>query len=183
MLRYYTKFLFPVSPEGSVQVSPQNVILIQDDAIIFDCNAMGGPTNSFIWTMDGNVIGNESVFNVMDIDASRGGSYTCTVSNAAGTDAASTTLYVAPYIDAPLERETLAVNGSNLNISCSAAGFPIPIVKWVDMQGIEVSNSSQLQFSPVIFGDEGVYRCVATTDIKETIYTAVNQTTLVGNLA
>ena len=133
--------------------------------------------------MDGNVIGNESMVNVTDIDASHGGNYTCTVSNAAGTDSVSTTLYVAPYIDTPLERETLAVNGSNLNISCNVAGFPIPVVKWVDMQGIEVSNSSQLQFSPVVFGDEGLYHCVATTEIGETIFTAMNETTLIGKLA
>ena len=144
---------------------------------------MGGPNNSFVWTMDANVIGSESVLNVVDIDASHGGSYICTVSNAAGAESASATLYVEPYIDTPLERETLAINGSNLNISCNAVGFPIPVVVWVDMQGIEVSNSSQLQFSPVLFGDEGLYRCVATSEIGETIFTAMSETTLVGKLA
>ena len=172
-----------VSPEGSVRVSPQDILSIRSDAMTLMCTAMGGPSISFVWTMDGNIIGNESMLNLVDIDASHGGSYTCTVSNPAGADSASTTLYVQPYIDTPLERETLAFNGSNLNISCNAAGFPIPVVKWVDMQGIEVSNSSQLQFDPVMFGDEGLYHCVATTVVGESVFTAVNETTLIGKLA
>ena len=174
---------FTVSPESSVHVSPQDIISTKGDTITLVCTAMGGPSNLFIWTVDGNIIGNESMVNVTDIDASHGGNYTCTVSNAAGAESASTTLYVAPYIDTPLDREILAVNGTNLNISCNAAGFPIPVVKWVDMQGIEVSDSSQLQFSPVTFGDEGLYHCVATAEIGETTYTVMNETTLIGKLA
>ena len=65
------------------------------------------------------------------------------ISNAAGAEYASASLYVKPYIDTSLDRETLAVNGSNLNISCNAVGFPIPVVVWVDMQGIEVERECQ----------------------------------------
>ena len=158
------------------------MISTQGNTITLVCSAMGGPNNSFIWTMGGNNIGNESILNVVNISGSHGGSYICTVSNAAGADSAPTTLYVQPYIDTPLERETLAVNGSNLNISCNTAGFPIPVVKWVDLQGIEVSNSSQLQFDPVMFGDEGLYRCVATTVVGESVFTAMNETILFGNI-
>ena len=170
-----------MSPEGSVQVSLRDISLTQGDTLTFVCTAMGGPNNSFIWTKDGKIVGNETMLNVIDINASHGGSYRCTVSNAAGNDSASTTLYVAPYIVTQLEAETLAVNGSNLNISCNAAGFPAPLVVWVDMQGIEVSNSSELHFRPIQFGDEGLYRCVATTMIGELNFTAVNETTIVGN--
>ena len=141
---------------------------------------MGGPSNSFTWTMDGNIVGYETMLSVIDINASHGGNYSCTVSNAAGNDSASTTLYVAPYIVTQPDAETLAVNGSNLYISCNASGFPTPKVKWVDMQGSEVSNSSQLQFRPVQFGDEGLYRCAATTEIGETTFTAMNETILIG---
>ena len=83
--------------------------------------------------MNGNIIGNDSMLEVMDIDASSGGVYTCIVSNAAGSDSASTTLYVAPYIVTPLEEQTLTTNGSNVSISCDADGFPNPSVSWVDM--------------------------------------------------
>ena len=125
-------------------------------------------------------IGNESTLVVMDIDASSGGDYTCTVSNAAGNDSASTTLYVAPYIVTPLEEQTLTTSGSSVNISCDADGFPIPTVRWVDMTNAEVVNTSLLKFNPVMFGDEGLYRCVASAEINGMSFTATDETILVG---
>ena len=117
---------------------------------------------------------------VMDIDASSGGSYMCTVSNAAGNDSASTTLYVAPYIVTPLEEQTLTTDGSNVNISCDADGFPSPTVSWVDMTNAQIVNMSLLEFSSVVFGDEGLYRCVAIAEIDGINFTAMDDTILVG---
>jgi dystroglycan 1 len=143
---------------------------------------MGGPDNSFIWEKNGTIIGNDSTVNLMAVGASQGGDYTCTVSNAAGSDSASTTLYVAPYIVTSLEEQILAVNGSNVNVTCNAAGFPAPIVTWVNMLDDEVSNTSQLLFTSVIFGDEGVYSCVASIEICGTNFSTRNDTILVGKL-
>ena len=146
----------------------------------FICTAFGGPDNFFLWRMNGNIIGNDSVLEVMDIDASSGGVYTCTVSNAAGSDSASTTLYVAPYIVTPLEEQALTTNGSNVNISCDADGFPSPTVSWVDMTNAEVMNTSVLEFSPVMFRDEGLYRCMAITEINGMRFTTTDDTILIG---
>ena len=146
-----------------------------------NCSAQGGPNNSYTWEKAGTPInGNESTLTLMDINATSGGNYTCTVSNAAGNDSASTTLYVAPYIISPLEDQTLTVSGANVSINCDAAGFPSPTVNWVDMTNMEASNTSLLEFSPVMFGDEGIYRCVATTGINGMNLTATDETTLVG---
>lgn len=148
--------------------------------MILFCTAMGGPDNSFHWEMNGTTIGNDSVVNLVAIDASQGGDYTCIVSNAAGSDSASTTLYVAPYIITSLKEPILTMNGSNVNITCNATGFPTPTVTWVDMLDIEVSSTSQLQFMPVLFGDEGAYYCVASTEINGTRFSTRNETTLTG---
>ena len=142
---------------------------------------MGGPDNSFNWKRNGTVIGNDSTISLVAVDASQGGDYTCTVSNAAGSDSASTTLYVAPYIVSSLEEQILTVNGSSVNITCIAAGFPAPVLTWVNMLDIEVSNSSQLQFTSVLFGDEGIYSCVVSIEINGTTFSARNETTLIGN--
>ena len=136
--------------------------------------------NTYLWMMNGVTVGNDSTLVVMDIDVTSGGSYTCTVSNAAGNESASTTLYVAPYIVTPLEEQTLTASGVNVNITCDAAGFPSPTVNWVDMTNMEVSNTSLLEFSPVMFGDEGLYHCVAATEINGMNLTATDETTLVG---
>ena len=174
-------FLFTVSPYGSAAVSPLDVTSSLGDTVTLVCTALGGPDNFFLWEMDGNFIGNESLLHLVAIDASYGGNYTCTVSNAAGTDSASTTLYVAPYIVTPLEEQILTASGSVVNISCDATGFPTPTVNWVDRLEMAVSSSSQLVFDPVIFGDEGLYRCVATTEINKFNYTTTDNTTLIGN--
>ena len=116
----------------------------------------------------------------MNFNTSSGGVYTCTVSNAAGSGSASTTLYVLPFIVTPLEEQILTMNGSNMNISCDADGFPNPTVSWVDMTNAEVVSTSLLEFSPVIFGDEGLYRCVATAEIDNMNFNATDDIILVG---
>ena len=148
--------------------------------ITFNCTASGGPDNVFQWEMSGNIVGNESILEVTDIDASSGGSYTCTVSNAAGSDSASTTLYVAPYIVTPLDEQTLTTNGSNVNVTCDADGFPTPTVSWMDMTNAEVVNVPLLEFNPVMFGDEGLYRCEATAEINGMNITTTDDTILIG---
>ena len=165
-------------------MSPEEQVANRGGNIALNCSAQGGPNNSYRWEKDGMSIGDsESTLLVNDIDASSGGNYTCLVSNAAGNDSASITLYVAPYIVTPLEEQTLTTNGSNVNISCDAAGFPSPSVNWVDMTNMTVSNTSLLQFIPVMFGDEGVYRCVASAEINSMNFTATDETTLVGKCA
>ena len=174
-------FFMPlVSPEGSVTVPVSSNISSVASNVAFDCFGMGGPENSYLWMMNGDVVGNDSMLEVMDIDASSGGVYTCTVSNAAGSGSVSTTLYVAPYIVTPLEEQTLITNGSNVNISCDADGFPSPTVSWVDMTNAQVVNMSLLELSPVMFGDEGLYRCLATAEIKGMNFTAMDDTIIVG---
>ena len=130
--------------------------------------------------MNGNIVGNNSMLEVMDIDASSGGSYMCTVSNAAGNDSASTTLYVAPYVVTPLEEQALTTNGSNVKISCDADGFPSPTVSWVDITNAEVVNMSLLEFSSVTFGDEGLYRCIAIAEINGVYFNTTDDIILVG---
>lgn len=173
--------LFTVSPEDSVAVSPLDIISSLGDSVMFVCTAMGGPGTSFEWLLNGTFIGNNSVLNLEKIDALYGGNYTCTVSNAAGTDSASTMLYVVPYIVTPLSEQILITNGSSVNINCESAGFPYPTVTWVDTQGLQVSSTLQLQFNPIMFGDEGIYSCIASAVINRTNFTALNTTNLTGN--
>ena len=180
MATLYFENFYIVSPEGSVIISVSSNISTIGGEVIYNCSSMGGPDNDYAWMKNGENIGNESTLLVTDIDASSGGSYTCLVSNAAGNDSASTTLYVTPYIVTPLEEQTLTTNGSNVNINCDADGFPNPTVNWVDMTSMEVSDRSLLQFSPVLFGDEGLYRCEATAEINSLTFSASNETTVVG---
>ena len=150
--------------------------------VILECTGGGGPNNTYEWMKDGTVLNDETsdTLTLIIDSASSGGSYTCTVSNAAGSDSASTTLYVAPYTVTPLKEQTLTTNGSNMNISCDADGFPSPTVSWVDMTNAQVVNMSLLEFNPVVFGDEGLYRCVAIAEINSIIFNTTDDIILVG---
>ena len=163
-------------------VRPFNTISVQGENITLTCSTVSRFIDSYQWVKNGSIVGNNETLEVK-IDASSGGIYTCTVSNAAGEDSLSTTLYVEPFINVPLNDQTLATNGSSVNINCDAAGFPAPNVSWIDALGLKVSNLSQLKFSPVVFGDEGLYHCILTTEIVGMQFSAMDETTLIGNVS
>ena len=159
-----------------------NVASLRDNVTLM-CSSDGGPNNTYQWMKDGTVLDDESdstiIVNV--INASSGGDYTCTVSNAAGNDSASTTIYVAPYIVTPLDELTLTFNGSSLNLTCVADGFPVPDVSWDrNMTDEVVADDSLLMIPTVTFGQEGVYRCLANATINGMNYEDSNITTVVG---
>ena len=158
-----------------------NVASIGDNVTLL-CTNGGGPSNAYEWSKGGRILNNEGDNTLMlnRIDITSGGNYTCTVSNAAGMDSTTTVLYIAPYIVTPLEEQTDTFNGSYVNISCDADGFPRPTVKWVNVTGMEVSNTSLLEFNPVVVRHEGGYRCIATLNVNDTDFTATDETILSG---
>ena len=89
----------------------------------------------------------------------------CVVSNAAGNDSATATLFVAPTI-VTQPADILTRNGTVVNFTCEAESFPAPEYQWEKYNEtmatfIRVGSDPVLEFSPALFGDEGTYRCVA----------------------
>ena len=96
-----------------------------------------------------------------------GGNYTCTVSNVAGTESATSSLYVLPVIiSQPINVST--VIGSTVRFSCEADGFPMPTYQWEkarqDGSFIKVPGAinQTLTLQSVSFEDNGRYRCITT---------------------
>ena len=170
-------------------VTPENQVFTRGENVTLTCTSMGGPGNVYQWEKDGRVVATDGVLTLMDIDASSGGIYTCTVSNLAGNDSATTTLYVVPYfVTHPENVET--TNSSEVNISCLAESFPEPEYLWMkdgdsdlvreDVITVDMPNS--LGFSPVLFGDEGEYTCVAFIMIDMVVHNGSSDTAvLAGN--
>ena len=171
---------FSVSPEGSASVSQDIAIVNFSDDVSLLCSALGGPLLSYQWEMNGTIVSSDSELILASIDVTFGGNYVCTVSNAAGNDTTSTMLYVTPYFPTRLETDILSEIWSSVDITCNAVGFPSPTVVWEDKLGGRVSNTSRLEFSPVTFGIEGVYRCIAFSDINGEVFSVENQTTIFG---
>jgi len=167
-----------VSPEGSVGISPEMAIAYVGGNITFSCLAQGGPDNEYQWQHDGVDLMNETsnILTIDNIGAVNGGNYTCVVSNAAGSDSATATLYVAPEI-VTQPADILTRNGTVVNFTCKAESFPAPEYQWEkydETMGtfIRVSSDPMLEFLPALFGDEGRYRCVASQPGTNRIYTS-----------
>ena len=187
----YMHYLFcVVSTEGSVMVMPVDHVFTRGENITLTCISMGGPGNIYQWEKDGETITTDNVLTLMHINASSGGIYTCTVSNLAGNDSATTTLYVAPYfIIHPENVET--TNSTEVNITCLAESFPDPEYVWMkdgdsdlvreDVVTVNMPNS--LGFRPVLFGDEGMYTCMAFITIDTVVHNESSDTAvLTGNI-
>ena len=83
-----------MSPAGGVLLFPSDDISTSfgsSETLI--CGAQGGPNNTFEWTnSQGQVISNSTQLEFPSITGSDGGLYTCTVTNAAGSDNVNTTI-------------------------------------------------------------------------------------------
>ena len=91
--------LHAVSPEDSVQVTPEVIHAERDTIVEFNCSALGGPGNNFIWfrMLDDEVVGSNPVLQVGVEGAFAGGVYECLVENDAGSDIAVVTLNGTAY--------------------------------------------------------------------------------------
>ena len=172
-VKFSTSFLHTVAP--IVVVSPSTQTTNNGSTVSIECLAEGGPDNMFQWIAGGDTLttGNDvsisdgSQLSVLSINvnaAEDGGEYRCVVSNAAGNDSDNATLNVRPVIIVQPIETLLTSNGSSEQLMCIADAFPSPEYRWekiIDDSIVVVSDTNTLYFSPVMFGDEGAYQCVA----------------------
>ena len=167
-------------------MSPLNMVFERGNNATFNCTAQGGPSNTYQWQRNGTNLDNETMqtLAITQITVNDGDEYTCIVSNVAGNDTASTSLFVYPEISLSPVDIMNATNGTVLMLACDAAAFPEPQYQWVrvgvvfgdNVMGI---NSDMLVFAPVLFGDEGEYFCTATANGR-TVQS--NTSTLTGTI-
>ena len=98
---------------------------------------------------------------------------------------------VAPSITTPMEGQQFNVTeGSNVSITCTATGYPVPTVVWQNSDGSSLSNNRLVSGSPVNISstgignvtsvsvelivkgarrvDTGMYRCSANNSVNTT---------------
>ncbi len=129
-----------------------------------------------------DVLGDSSIASRLSLPAvnvTDGGTYTCVISNEAGSATATTGLLIVPEIlSQPFNITTSA--GVTRSLTCLAVGFPEPTYHWeklmdgnrdllnmsaggpglMDVFGVLNVTSRELNFDPVGYEDFGVYRCV-----------------------
>jgi len=60
-----------------------------EDSLLLNCIAEGGPANIYSWFKDNLLFDNDSVVNITSVEATDGGLYECRVSNDAGNSSAN----------------------------------------------------------------------------------------------
>ena len=165
-------FHFSVAPGGvTITASPSDEIFL-GGKVNFTCDHFGGPNNSYHWLKDGERLSNENSTSLVltNVTAADGGIYTCVVTNPAGNASRHIPLYIQPYITVFPRALMTVENGSFANFTCEALGFPAPNITWIKYESydnrstfVAVSNGDVLAFEPILFGDEGYYACVASS--------------------
>ena len=132
------------------------------------CTSSGGPNNTYQWLEYGeNLHGeNSNTLTLPNVTASTGGIYTCMVSNIAGSNNASTFVFIFPYFINHPRSEEVSV-GSGVLLICDAASFPSPDYLWQRSDGENITNDivinqRNLNISSVEHGDEGGYFCIVS---------------------
>ena len=116
-------------------------------------------------------IATDGTLSLSSINATQdGGGYLCVVFNEAGADVKSTVVYVRPAITVQPQTIQTSANES-VSISCLADSFPAPFYMWEKLntntgnyETVPGSNNSVLAFTSIDYEDNGVYRCIASTD-------------------
>ena len=153
-----------------VEIDPSQNIYDEGDDLVLTCSAMGGPSNTFEWQLNNVTLAGEtdSILNRTNIAANEdGGTYTCVVSNDAGSGMDSATVNVMLVITENPTSFSTSVS-QNQQFVCNATGFPEPTFQWFKEGGNLTGNfsgedTSVLRFTPVQFGDEGDYYCQVTS--------------------
>ena len=140
----------------------------RQDNVTLNCTASGGPGNTVQWRRNGITLPNETsyILEIFNISASQGGEYTCMVNNSAGIGSASVSINIRPEFTSQ-PQDLQAVVGSTEALRCEAEAFPSPQYQWVRIDGQNIragiTTDSMLMFVPLMFGDEGLYFCNATS--------------------
>ena len=128
------------------------------------------------------------VLNLINITApENGGEYICIAVNEAGAGLSTSTLYVIPeFLQEPQDIKT--EDGVVESFTCVAESFPFPVYQWErlvngEFEVVSDENRTVLLFSHVGYSDAGVYRCVVTNTINNTLNTIESQNaTLFGKI-
>ena len=82
-------------------VAPYNVVVLGDnlysqgEQLKLNCLSEGGPVLEYTWLLSGNIIpnSNTSTLTIDNVNTTHAGKYTCNVTNDAGTDVNTITVY------------------------------------------------------------------------------------------
>ncbi|KAJ3604124.1 hypothetical protein NHX12_028865 [Muraenolepis orangiensis] len=119
------------------------------------CEARGVPEPQVTWYRNGlQLVPGNSLrmerhrLDIVGVQLSDGGTFTCQVSNVAGQVDRTfrVMVHVPPVLDGPLQEAVTRTLGSVVTLLCEASGVPVPSVTWLK-DGTPIESSLQWQWS------------------------------------
>ncbi len=151
----------------AITSQPTSLAVLQNSAAVLSITATGTPAPTYQWRLNGTNISGATAasYSIASAQAANAGSYTCVVTNAAGsvTSAAATlTVQIAPAITAQPTSLTVNQNASAV-LSVTATGTPAPTYQW-RLNGTNISSATSASYTiaSTQAANAGTYTCVVT---------------------
>ena len=164
-----------ILPPPTILQAPMDVgVVIVGDTVSFNCSSTSEGNVSISWTgprpnllsiSESSNMGMTSTLTFAIHDVSNGGEYACIASNEAGSDMETIVLYIRPELST-IPTDLLTSVGAVFTLMCLMQNQPPSTIQWEKindngMFDILVNETRvNLTINPVMFGDEGTYRCV-----------------------
>ncbi|XP_028515786.1 peroxidasin-like [Exaiptasia diaphana] len=175
--------------QPSVLVSPSTFTVTENQTATFHCNAQGNPKPKITWKKESGKIDfvktridKSGLFEISNVDENDAGNYTCSAKSVLGEDANRVSLLVRfpPRLTKVPESFQTVIQGSTVNLICTASGYPPPIITWSKVHGSLPSKRSQqnggkLTIRKFELSDSGSYQCVAVNSLgRKTLYKSLS---------
>ncbi|XP_028515782.1 hemicentin-1 [Exaiptasia diaphana] len=175
--------------QPSALVSPSTLTVTENQTATFHCNAHGNPKPKITWKKEyGKIdigkarIDKSGLFEISNVDENDTGNYTCTAKNVLGEDARtiSVLVRVPPRFTVVPEEFQTVTEGSTVNLTCSASGYPTPVITWSRLFGSfpserSVQRSGKLTIKKFRRSDGVTYQCKAVNLLGSSTPTTVMQ--------
>ena len=132
-----------------------------------------------------SIVSTDPTLSLTNISSSEnGGRYFGLVINEAGIEVIVRNVYFLPqFLDEP--DDVLTDINATVSLFVAVDGSPIPSIQWQRLvnesfEDLPGENQTTLQFSPVSYGDAGVYRCVISNTVNGTVYTEISRAATVS---
>ncbi|XP_071947519.1 contactin-1-like [Antedon mediterranea] len=158
---------------------PANQTVNDGSFLYFQCEAEGIPTPQYEWQFNGRPLPswatlslNGDVLTITFASREQIGWYSCRAYNRQGQDVARGYLNVETSPVVSVINDIEVVSGTDIRVSCYAAGFPTPLYDWLK-DGHALLPSAKVRFpttnSLLVYDgqntDQGTYTCVASNGI------------------
>jgi hypothetical protein len=148
----------------TIQTQPlASQTVVKDATVTLSVVATGSPSPTYQWWKNGTAIpgATSALLTITPVTLQHAGSYTVTVSNAAGSvtsNAAQVMVNSAPVITTQPAVALTGTIGGSASFSVGASGVPAPTYEWrKDGQPISGATSPTLTLSALTAGQAGVY--------------------------